>query len=88
MFRMHEEGRNTETERVINMQVNIKWLNLGDELINMNAVSQIIKKKVNGNWVIELFRLDGSYMTSVQYESETEATEDFSRISDALRMYA
>ena len=88
MFRMHEEGRNTESERMIYMQVNIKWLNLGDELINMNAVSQIIKKKVNGNWVIELFRLDGSYMTSVQYESETEATEDFNRISDALKMYA
>ena len=70
------------------MQVNIKWLNLGDELINMNAVSQIIKKKVNGRWVIELFRLDGSYMTSVQYEYETEATEDFNRISDALKMYA
>lgn len=70
------------------MQINIKWLNLGDELINMNAVSQIIKKKVNGMWVIEFFRFDGSYMTSVQYESETEATEDFGRISDALRMYA
>ena len=70
------------------MQVNIKWLNLGDELINMNAVSQIIKKKVNGRWVIEFFRLDGSYMTSVQYESETKATEDFSSISDELRMYA
>lgn len=88
MFRLHEEGRNTETERMIYMQINIKWLNLGNELINMNAVSQIIKKKVNGNWIIEFFRLDGSYMTSVQYESETEATEDFSRISDALRMYA
>lgn len=70
------------------MQINIKWLNLGDELINMNAVSQIIKKKVNGMWVIEFFRLDGSYMTSIQYESETKATEDFSSISDALRMYA
>ena len=70
------------------MQINIKWLNLGDELINMNAVSQIIKKKVNGIWVIEFFRLDGSYMTSIQYESETKATEDFSSISDALRMYA
>ena len=70
------------------MQINIKWLNLGNELINMNAVSQIIKKKVNGNWVIELFRLDGSYMTSIQYESETKATEDFNNISDALRMYA
>lgn len=70
------------------MQINIKWLNLGNELINMNAVSQIIKKKVNGNWVIELFRLDGSYMTSIQCESETEATEDFNNISDALRLYA
>ena len=88
MFRLYEESRNTETERMIYMQVNIKWLNLGDELINMNAVSQIIKKKVNGNWVIEFFRLDGSYMTSVKYESETKATEDFSSISDALRMYA
>ena len=84
MFRMYEEGRNTETERMINMQVNIKWLNLGDELINMNAVSQIIKKKVNGNWVIELFRLDGSYMTSVQYESETEASEDFENFIAAI----
>ena len=70
------------------MQINIKWLNLGNELINLTAVSQIIKKKVNGNWVIELFRLDGSYMTSVQYESETEATEDFNKISDVLRTYA
>lgn len=84
MFRLHEEGRNTETERMIYMQVNIKWLNLGDELINMSAVSQIIKKKVNGNWVIELFRLDGSYMTSVQYESETEASEDFENFIAAI----
>lgn len=84
MFRMYEESRNAETERMIYMQVNIKWLNLGDELINMNAVSQIIKKKVNGNWVIELFRLDGSYMTSVQYESETEASEDFENFIAAI----
>lgn len=70
------------------MKFNIKWLDLGNELINLTAVSQIIKKKVNGNWVIELFRLDGSYMTSVQYESETEATEDFNKISDVLRTYA
>lgn len=84
MFRLYEEGRNTETERMIYMQVNIKWLNLGDELINMNAVSQIIKKKVNGNWVIELFRFDGSYMTSVQYESETEASEDFENFIAAI----
>ena len=88
MFRMHEEGRNTETERMIYMQINIKWLNLGNELINMNAVSQIIKKKVNGNWVIELFRLDGSYMTSSQYESEEEATIDLGNISDALSIDA
>ena len=84
MFRMHEEGRNTEAERMINMQVNIKWLNLGNELINMTAVSQIIKKKVNGMWVIEFFRLDGSYMTSVQYESETEASEDFENFIAAI----
>lgn len=70
------------------MKFNIKWLDLGNEPINLTAVSQIIKKKVNGNWVIELFRLDGSYMTSVQYESETEATEDFNKISDVLRTYA
>jgi hypothetical protein len=61
-----------------------RWIRIDDELINMNAVSQIIKKKVNGNWVIELFRLDGSYMTSVQCKSETEATENFKGISDAL----
>ena len=61
-----------------------RWIHLNNELVNMNAVSQIIKKKVNGNWVIEFFRLDGSYMTSSQYESEEEATEDFKNISDAL----
>lgn len=65
-----------------------RWIHLDNELINMNAVSQVIKKKVNGMWVIEFFRLDGSYMTSVQCKSETEATEDFNTISDALRMYA
>ena len=65
-----------------------RWIHLDNELINMNAVSQVIKKKVNGMWVIEFFRLDGSYMTSVQYESETEATEDFNKISDVLRTYA
>lgn len=85
MFRMHEEGRNTETERMINMKINERWLNLGDELINMNAVSQIIKKKVNGIWVIEFFRLDGSYMTSIQYdESELEASEDFENIKAVI----
>jgi hypothetical protein len=65
-----------------------RWIRIDDELINMNAVSQIIKKKVNGNWVIELFRLDGSYMTSIQCKSETEATEDFKGISDALSIDA
>lgn len=85
MFRLYEESRNTETERMIYMQVNIKWLNLGDELINMNAVSQIIKKKVNNMWVIEFFRLDGSYMTSIQYdESELEASEDFENIKAVI----
>lgn len=61
-----------------------RWIHLDNELINMNAVSQIIKKKVNGMWVIEFFRLDGSYMTSSQYESEEEATKDLGNISDAL----
>lgn len=65
-----------------------RWLHIDNELINMNAVSQIIKKKVNGNWVIEFFRLDGSYMTSIQCKSETEAIENFNGISDVLRMYA
>lgn len=65
-----------------------RWIRIDDELINMNAVSQIIKKKVNGMWVIELFRLDGSYMTSIQCKSETEATEDFKGISDALSIDA
>ena len=65
-----------------------RWIHLDNELINMNAVSQIIKKKVNGNWVIELFRLDGSYMTSIQCKSETEATENFKGISDALSIDA
>lgn len=65
-----------------------RWIHLDNELINMNAVSQVIKKKVNGNWVIEFFRLDGSYMTSSQYESEEEATIDLGNISDALSIDA
>ena len=43
------------------------WMDFGGELINMNAVSQIIKKEVNGGWYIELFRIDGSYMTSLVF---------------------
>ena len=65
-----------------------RWIHLDNELINMNAVSQVIKKKVNGMWVIEFFRLDGSYMTSSQYESEEEATIDLGNISDALSIDA
>ena len=65
-----------------------RWIYLDNELINMNAVSQVIKKKVNGMWVIEFFRLDGSYMTSSQYESEEEATIDLGNISDALSIDA
>ena len=65
-----------------------RWIHLDNELINMNAVSQVIKKKVNGNWVIEFFRMDGSYMTSSQYESEEEATIDLGNISDALSIDA
>ena len=61
------------------------WLNFGDELVNMDAVSQVIKKKVNGRWVIEFFRIDGSYMTSLDYESDTEAEEDFNRIKGAVQ---
>jgi hypothetical protein len=58
----------------------VMWLNLGDELVNMDAVSQVIKKKVNDRWVIEFYRFDGSYMTSSDYESETEAEEDFNNL--------
>lgn len=61
------------------------WLNFGDELLNMDAVSQVIKKKVNGRWVIEFYRIDGSYMTSLDYESETEAEEDFNNIKEAVQ---
>ena len=58
------------------------------QYINFKAVSEIILIEQSGDFKIQAFRLDGSYMTSVQYESETEATEDFNRISDALKMYA
>lgn len=61
------------------------WLNFGDELVNMDAVSHVSKKKVNGRWVIEFFRIDGSYMTSLDYESDTEAEEDFRNIKEAVQ---
>ena len=61
------------------------WLNFGDELVNMDAVSQVSKKKVNDRWVIEFFRIDGSYMTSLDYESDTEADVDFTNIKEAVQ---
>lgn len=64
------------------------WLDFGDELVNVNAVSQIIKKEVNGRWTVEFFRIDGSYMTSFQCESEEDATvafKSFSNVLDALK---
>jgi len=79
MFRLHEEGRNTETERMIFM-----WINLGDELVNTDAVSQIIKKKVNDRWFIQFFRLDGSFMTSIEVDSNAEADEQLANIKDLL----
>lgn len=84
MFHLYEEGRNTETERMIFMQMNERWLNLGNEMLNMNAVSQVIKKKVNDKYAIEFFRLDGSYMSSVVYDTAEEADIDYNNIKDLL----
>ena len=61
------------------------WLTLGTELINTNAVSQIIKKEVNGGYYIEFFRLDGSYLTSLVYDTAEEAETNYCNIRDALR---
>ena len=56
------------------------WMDFGGELINMNAVSQIIKKEVNGGWYIELFRIDGSYMTSLVFSDEEDAEKALEEI--------
>ena len=61
------------------------WLNFGDEMVNMDAVSQVTKKKVDGRWVIVFFRFDGSYMTSLDYDSDTEAEKDFNNIKEAVQ---
>ena len=60
------------------------WINLGDELVNTDAVSQIIKKKVNDRWFIQFFRLDGSFMTSIEVDSNAEADEQLANIKDLL----
>ena len=60
------------------------WLNLGTELINTNAVSQIVKKEVNGGYYIEFFRLDGSYMTSTVYDDQKKAEAEYTRIKNNL----
>ena len=66
------------------MQMNERWLNLGNEMLNMNAVSQVIKKKVNDKYAIEFFRLDGSYMSSCVYDTAEEADIDYKSIKDLL----
>ena len=54
------------------------------EMINSNAVSQIILKKVNEIWAVEFFRLDGSYMTSVTHSTRDAAWQDYEKIKEAL----
>lgn len=60
------------------------WINLGKELINTNAVSEIILRKVNDEYKIEFYRTDGSFMTSIRYESEIEAETDLDNIKGVI----
>ena len=60
------------------------WMNLGDELVNTDAVSQIVKNKVSDRWYIQFYRLDGSYMTSIEVDSDAEAEEQLTNIKDLL----
>ena len=60
------------------------WINLGDEIVNANAVSQIVKNKVSDRWYIQFYRLDGSYMTSIEVDSEAEADKQLANIKDLL----
>ena len=56
----------------------------GSEIINANAVSEVVLRKVNDKYSIQLFRVDGSFLTSNQYSDPETAKNIFDRIMNEL----
>lgn len=56
----------------------------GSEIINANAVSEVALRKVNDKYSIQLFRVDGSFLTSNQYSDPEMAKNIFGRIMNEL----
>lgn len=52
----------------------------GNEYINFNAVSEITLQEVGRHYMIRIFRLDGSYITSEIFTDEEEATRAYENL--------
>jgi len=54
------------------------------EIINANAVSEVALIKVDDKYSIQVFRVDGSFLTSNQYSDPEMAKNIFDRIINEL----
>lgn len=54
----------------------------GGQYINFKAVSEIILIEQSGNFKIQAFRLDGSFMVSESYTNEEDATRAYENLWD------
>lgn len=60
------------------------FLQFDGELINTQAISEVIKVEQNGVYKIIIYRTDGSYMAAECFEGVGERNRRFSEIYDML----
>lgn len=53
-------------------------------IINTNAISQVMAVKENNEYIIRIFRMDGSYMASEKYAEPKKSIDRFTEIKNIL----
>lgn len=57
------------------------FFEFGDNIINANAISELVRTHQDGEYKIIALRIDGSYMSSESFSTESERE---TRMSDIL----
>lgn len=60
------------------------FFEFGDNIINANAISELVRTHQDGEYKIIALRIDGSYMSSESFSTEGERE---TRMSDILNGY-
>lgn len=53
-------------------------------LINVNAISQVMAVKENNEYIIRIFRIDGSWMASEKFTEPAKSVDRFAEIKNIL----